>query len=123
MTDTKKKTRKMKLVLTNRQRLWKQVNTKVKQVSYTFNPNIYEHSIEYYELTPQAKETSIANYYNSDSFTWADIASNIDWSEIETTNNDKEIICIEDDTITPILSDFDFDEFDIEEITYNKMWS
>jgi hypothetical protein len=84
-----KLTRKTKLPLTNREKLWKQVNKKVRKVVYTFNPNLYDHSL-FYEVDPPTRQrdttTTVADSYDDDSFKWSNVISNIDWSGKKLTN-------------------------------------
>ena len=135
-----KLTRKIKLPLTNREKLWKQVNKKVTKVVYTFNPNIYDHSL-FYEVDPITRlndtTTTITDCYDDDSFKWSNVISNIDWSGVETSDieeNFDENLNIGE--VKVILPPFDFDTFKIgrcnveeeeeeeeEDIAYEKMWN
>jgi hypothetical protein len=136
-----KLTRKTKVPLTNRQKLWKQVNKKVRKVVYTFNPNLYDHSL-FYEVDPPTRQrdttTTIADCYNDDSFKWSNVISNIDWSGMETLHIEENCdIDLNTDEAKIILPPFDFDTFQIdgcndgeeddededEDIAYEKMWN
>jgi hypothetical protein len=71
------KKRKKKRTLTNREKLWKQVNKKVKKITYTLNPNSH-----FYEDETQVVCNDFVpdRGYDDDSFQWAEVASNIDWT-------------------------------------------
>ena len=126
------KKRGKKKVLTNRERLWKQVNKRVHKIKYTLNPNSHFYEDEF----PVVRRDIVSDRgYDDDSFQWAKVASNIDWSGLLTTvdsesyvgdEQEKEVTENEDteneDTENPPLL-FDFDDFDIEDVVYEKMWN
>jgi hypothetical protein len=115
------KKRKKKRALTNREKLWKQVNKKVKKITYTLNPNS-----RFYEDETQVVCNDFVpdRGYDDDSFQWAEVASNIDWtgllSVVDTDSYDGE--CKNEATENPPLL-FNFDEFEIEDVVYEKMWN
>ena len=113
------KKRSKKRTLTNREKLWKQVNKKVKKITYTLNPN----SHFYEDETPVVRKVVEPDRgYDNDSFQWAKVASNIDWSGLLTTvehdfdEPENEVI-----EKPPLL--FEFDDFEIEDVVYEKMWN
>ena len=113
------KKRSKKRTLTNREKLWKQVNKKVKKITYTLNPN----SHFYEDKIPVARKVvDHDSGYDNDSFQWAKVASNIDWSGLLTTvehdfdEPENEVI-----EKPPLL--FEFDDFEIEDVVYEKMWN
>lgn len=122
-------THKKKVVITNRERLWKQVNKKITKVKYTFNPTLYRSS------TFDEDDKKIANKpviidADDDDVSWVDIISNINWScimpnVIDDEDSGEDIEPIEDDEdksgdVEAINNeDIDFEEYDLE---YEKMW-
>lgn len=115
------KKRNKKRTLTNREKLWKQVNKKVKKITYTLNPN----SHFYEDETPVVRKDFVPNCgYDDDSFQWAEVASNIDWSGLLTAvdNDSYDDECKNEATENPPLL-FNFDEFEIEDLVYEKMWN
>ena len=123
----KNQNRRKKRTLTNREKLWKQVNKRVKKIKYTLNPN----SHFYEDEIPVVRRDIVPDRgYDDDSFQWAKVASNIDWSGLLTTVDSESYVGDElEDEVTenevtenpPLL--FDFDEFDIEDVVYEKMWN
>ena len=115
------KTRRKKKALTNCEKLWRQVNKKVTKVVYTLNPN----SHFYDEEIPIVRKDIVSdNGYDTESFKWAKVASNIDWSGLLTTiDNDSYVndIEVEQNENHPAL--FNFDDFEIEDVVYDKMWN
>ena len=119
--------RKKKRALTNREKLWKLVNKRVKKVKYTLNPN----SHFYEDEIPVVRRDIVPDRgYDDDSFQWAKVASNIDWSGLLTTVDSESYVGDElenevtENKVTenpPLL--FDFDDFDIEDVVYEKMWN
>ena len=76
MTNNKKK-----VGLTNRERLWKQVNKKIKKIKYTFNPTLYGNINNYdNEVVIQKPLPALIDY--DDGETWTEVISNINWSSI-----------------------------------------
>lgn len=116
------KKRKKKRTLTNREKLWKQVNKKVKKITYTLNPN--SHFYEEDETTVVRKDFVPDRGYDDDSFQWVEVASNIDWSGLLTAidNDSYDSECKNEATEPPPLL-FNFDEFEIEDVVYEKMWN
>jgi len=115
------KKRNKKRTLTNREKLWKQVNKKVKKITYTLNP----HSHFYEDETPVVRKDFVPNCgYDVDSFQLAEVASNIDWSGLLTAvdNDSYDDECKNEATENPPLL-FNFDEFEIEDLDYEKMWN
>ena len=123
----KNQNRKKKRTLTNREKLWKLVNKRVKKIKYTLNPN----SHFYEDEIPVVRRDIVPDRgYDDDSFQWAKVASNIDWSGLLTTVDgelyvgDKHEDEVTENEVTenpPLL--FDFDDFDIEDVVYEKMWN
>ena len=123
----KNQNRRKKRTLTNREKLWKQVNKRVKKIKYTLNPN----SHFYEDEIPVVRRDIVPDRgYDDDSFQWAKVASNIDWSGLLTTVDSESYVGDElEDEVTenevtenpPLL--FDFDDFDIEDVVYEKMWN
>lgn len=115
--------RKKKRALTNREKLWKQVNKRVNKIKYTLNPN----SHFYEDEIPVVRRDIVPDRgYDDDSFQWAKVASNIDWSGLLTKVDDSESYVgdEQENEVTenpPLL--FDFDDFDIEDVVYEKMWN
>lgn len=119
--------RKKKRALTNREKLWKLVNKRVKKIKYTLNPN----SHFYEDEIPVVRRDIVPDRgYDDDSFQWAKVASNIDWSGLLTTVDSESYVGDElenevtENKVTenpPLL--FDFDDFDIEDVVYEKMWN
>lgn len=114
------KKRGKKRVLTNHERLWKQVNKRVNKIKYTLNPN----SHFYEDENPVVRRDIVHDRgYDDDSFKWAEVASNIDWSGLLTAvdkdSYDGEIVN-EPIEIPPSL--FNFDDFEIEDVAYENMW-
>ena len=112
--------RKKKRALTNREKLWKQVNKKVKKIKYTINPNSHFYEDEF---TVVRRDIVPDRGYDDDSFQWAKVASNIDWSGLLTTVDSESHDELENEVSEnpPLL--FDFDDFDIEDVVYEKMWN
>jgi hypothetical protein len=114
------KKRRKKRTLTNREKLWKQVNKKITKIAYTLNPN----SHFYEEISVVCKDIVPDCGYDDDSFQWAEVATNIDWSELLTTiNNDSYVGDFENKQTENQPSLFNFDEFEIEDVVYEKMWN
>lgn len=83
MSKVEKKQINKKILLTTREKLWKQVNKKVTQVKYTFDPTLYEHSL-FYEDIPQKPFKAVLNEQdNHENSHWVQIMTEIDWSELE----------------------------------------
>jgi hypothetical protein len=113
------KKRSKKRALTNREKLWKQVNKKVKKITYTLNPN----SHFYEDETPVVRKVVEPDRgYDNDSFQWAKVASNIDWSGLLTTV-EHDFDEPENEVIEPPPLLFEFDDFEIEDVVYEKMWN
>ena len=112
--------KRKKRTLTNREKLWKQVNKKVKKITYTLNPN----SHFYEDETPVVKNFVPDHGYDDDSFQWAEVASNIDWTGLLTAvdGDSCDDECKNEATENPPLL-FNFDEFEIEDVVYEKMWN
>jgi hypothetical protein len=112
------KKRRKKRTLTNREKLWKQVNKKITKIAYTLNPNCH-----FYEEIPVVRKDIVLDCgYDDDSFQWAEVATNIDWSGVLTTN-DSYVGDFENKQTENQPSLFNFDEFEIEDVVYEKMWN
>ena len=123
----KNQNRRKKRTLTNREKLWKQVNKRVKKIKYTLNPN----SHFYEDEIPVVRRDIVPDRgYDDDSFQWAKVASNIDWSGLLTTVDGESYVGDkheDEDTENEVTENppllFDFDDFDIEDVVYEKMWN
>jgi hypothetical protein len=78
MSKVEKNQRKKKVSMTNREKLWKQVNKKNMKVKYTLNPTSYDQSLLNDDSSVLEKE--FVEY--EDDIKWSEIISEIDWSEL-----------------------------------------
>ena len=112
-----------KRTLTNREKLWKQVNKRITKVVYTLNPN----SRYLYDELPAPKQiddTVLDDGYDEESFKWTTVISNIDWSGLVTEDEgERDIDEFENAQTENQPPPFNFDEFDIDDIAYDKIWN
>jgi hypothetical protein len=114
-----KKGRK-KRILTNREKLWKQVNKRITKIAYTLNPNSH-----FYEEMSVVRKVVVPDCeYDNESFQWTKFATNIDWTGLlTTTDNDSDVGDSENEQTENHPSLFNFDDFEIEDVVYEKMWN
>jgi hypothetical protein len=62
--------------------------------------------------------------YDNESFQWTKFATNIDWTGLlTTTDNDSDVGDSENEQTENHPSLFNFDDFEIEDVVYEKMWN
>jgi hypothetical protein len=79
MSKVEKNQGKKKVSMTNREKLWKQVNKKNMKVKYTLNPTSYDQSL-LNEDSSSVLANELVEY--EDDIKWSEIISEIDWSEL-----------------------------------------
>ena len=116
-----------KVVLTNRERLWKQVNKKTTKVKYTFNPTEYRSTTFDDEDQKVVIKPRIIDY--DDVVPWVEVISNISWScivDMAEPNDEDYAEDIEEVQGREEGQDIDTEIVEKEELydlTYDKMWN